>query len=322
MNAIQVQRTGGPEVLVPAELPVPEPGPHQARVRVAAAGVNYIDTYHRTGLYPLPLPFVPGVEGAGTVEAVGPGVTAVAPGDRVAWVGPPGTYAEQAVVPVDRLVPVPAAVDLDLAAAALLQGMTAHYLTRATFVVGPAHTVLVLAAAGGTGQLVCQLARAAGARVIGAVGSEPKEVVARAAGAEAVVRYDREPLAAAVRRLTDGRGVDVVYDGVGQATFHASLDALAPRGMLVLFGQASGPVAPFDPALLNQKGSVYLTRPSLFHYVARREELLLRAGEVLGAVADGRLRVAVQERFPLAGAAEAHRRLEGRGTRGKLLLAP
>lgn len=322
MKAIRIERHGGAEVLGAADLPSPTLRPDAVRVRTAAAGVNFIDTYQRSGHYPVPLPYVPGLEGAGTVLEVGAQVTTLVPGDRVAWTGIPGSYAEEVIVPADRAARVPDGVALDVAAAAMLQGMTAHYLTVDTFPLRAGHTALVLAAAGGTGRLICQLARAAGAHVVGAVSTDEKAAVARAAGAHEIIRYDLAPLAAEARRLTGGRGVDVVYDGVGRATFEASLDSLCVRGTLALFGGASGPVPPFDPAVLNTKGSLYLTRPSLFHYVRTAEEYGARAGAVLGAIAAGTLDIQVSLRFPLAEAANAHRALEGRGTTGKILLVP
>lgn len=322
MKAIRIETNGGPEVLALHEAPTPEPGEGQVRVRVTAAGVNFIDTYERTGHYRTGLPYVPGREGAGEVVAVGTGGTGLAVGDRVAWAGVPGSYAEEVIVPADRAARVPAAVPLDVAAAVMLQGMTAHYLTHDTYPLGPGDTCLVLAAAGGTGQLLVQLAKARGAHVIGTVSSQEKECVACEAGADEVIRYDQKSFAAEARRLTGGKGVRVVYDGVGRATFAESLDALGLRGMLVLFGAASGPVPPFDPAVLNQKGSLYLTRPSLAHYTATADEYRARAAAVLDAVAAGTLRVRVSHRFPLAQAAEAHRVIEGRGTTGKILIVP
>jgi NADPH2:quinone reductase len=321
MRAIEISAVGGPDVLHPADRPRAALPPGHVRVRVAFAGVNFIDTYHRSGHYPVSLPFVPGQEGAGTVAEVAD-VPGVSVGDRVAWAGVPGSYAEEVIVPAGRITPVPASVELDVAAAAMLQGMTAHYLTSSTRPLARGDTCLVLAAAGGTGQLICQMARHRGARVIGAVSSEQKAALARAAGADEVIRYDTTPLAEEARRLTTGRGVDVVYDGVGRATFDQSLAALAVRGMLVLFGAASGPVPPFDPAVLSERGSLYLTRPSLFHYVATREEYLRRAEDVLHSIARGDLHVRISHRFPLSAAAEAHRVLEGRGTTGKILLEP
>jgi NADPH2:quinone reductase len=321
MRAIRVAAYGGPEVLRLEELPVPEPGPGEARVRVAFAGVNFIDVYHRTGLYPLALPFTPGSEAAGVVDAVGEGVDIVAPGDRVAYAGQPGAYAECAIVQADRLVHIPDDVALDLAAAVMLQGMTAHYLTHSTYALGPGDTALVHAAAGGVGRLLVQLAKRRGARVIGTVSTEAKAALARGAGADHVVRYTVEDFREVARRLTDGRGVDVVYDSVGQATFEGSLDSLRRRGYLVLFGQSSGPVPPIDPLILNRKGSLFLTRPSLAHYTADRRELIGRAGDLLRWIAAGELDVRIDRVLPLAEAAEAHRLLEGRKTAGKVLLA-
>jgi NADPH2:quinone reductase len=317
MNIIRIATHGGPDVLAVATTSTPEPGPGQVRVRVAAAGVNFIDTYHRTGLYPIPLPFTPGQEGAGTITAVGSGVTLTV-GTRVAWAGAAGSYAEEVVIPAHRAAPVPDGVSDTDAAAAMLQGMTAHYLTHDTFALTPGHVCLVHAAAGGTGQLVAQLARARGATVIGTVSTDEKEAIALASGCHEVLRYDG--FAAAVKRLHGG--AHVVYDGVGAATFNESLDALRLRGTMVLFGAASGPVPPFDPSLLNTKGSLFLTRPSLFHYVATPEEYAARATAVLAAVGAGTLRIRVSHTFPLADAAEAHRVLEGRGTTGKILLIP
>jgi NADPH2:quinone reductase len=321
-KAIVVERTGGPEALQLAERDPGAPGPGQLRVRVAAAGVNFIDVYFRTGLYPRPLPFVAGLEGAGRVEAVGPGVGGFAPGDRVAWASAPGSYAEVVAAPAAQLVAIPNGVADDLAAAAMLQGMTAHYLVHALREPRPGDVALVHAASGGTGLLLVQLLKRAGVRVIGTCSSEAKAALAREAGAERVVRYDREDFAAAARAETGGRGVDVVYDGVGRATFDGSLASLRPRGLLALFGQASGPVPPFDLQRLNSGGSLMLTRPSLAHFVATREELELRAGAVLSAIADGSLRVRVGARFPLAEAAAAQRALESRATSGKVLLIP
>lgn len=322
MHAIRIHVTGGPEVLRYEELPQPRPGAGQVVVRVAAAGVNYIDTYHRSGLYPLALPATLGQEGAGTVEALGPGVTSLSLGDRVAWTGVPGSYAEYVLAPADRLVLVPAALTLEQAAAAMLQGMTAHYLACTTYPLQAGQSCLVHAAAGGVGLLLVQIAKLRGARVIGTVSTPAKAELAREAGADHVIRYTEEDFEAEVKRLTDGAGVQVVYDSVGRATFEKSLNCLARRGMLVLFGQSSGPVAPFDPQILNQKGSLFLTRPSLAHYVATRQELLARAGEILGWIADGRLRLRIYATYPLARAADAHRDLESRATSGKLLLIP
>lgn len=322
MHAIVVEQTGGPEVLTYRQTDTPEPGPGEARVRIEAAGVNFIDVYHRTGLYPRTLPFTPGSEAAGVVDAVGPDVTEVAVGDRVAYAMQPGAYAEYAVVPAERLVKIPAGVTAEQAAAVMLQGMTAHYLVTGSYRVREGDTVLVHAAAGGTGLLLVQLARRAGARVIGTVSTAEKEQLAREAGADEVIRYTEHDFEAETRRLTDGRGVQAVYDSVGRTTFLRSLRSLAPRGTLVLFGQSSGPVEPFDPQLLARHGSLFLTRPSLAHYTATREELLWRAGEVLDAVAAGTLRLRIDRALPLSAAAEAHRALEGRQTTGKLLLIP
>lgn len=323
MQAIQITQYGGAEVLTPAEVAAPVPGSGEALVEVAAAGVNFIDVYHREGRYPTPLPFVPGVEAAGRVLAVGPEVTAVRPGERVAWALLPGTYAEQAVVPVDRLVPLPAGLDEQTAAAVLLQGMTAHFLTHDVYAIKPGDTVLVHAAAGGMGLLLCQLVPHLGGRVIGTVSTDAKEKLAREAGAAEVIRYDRvDDLAGRVRELTGGEGVAAVYDGVGASTFDASLASLRRRGTLALFGAASGPVPPVDPIRLMQAGSAVLTRPTLGDFVVTRQELLARATDVLRWVAAGTLRVSVGGRYPLAEAARAHEDLTSRRTTGKLLLIP
>jgi NADPH2:quinone reductase len=322
MRAIRIDAFGGPEVLRLAELPSPSPGPGQLLVRVEAAGLNFIDVYHRIGLYPNPLPFVPGLEGGGVVTALGPGVAGFREGDRVAWTNILGSYAESMLLPADRAVTLPAALDTRVAAALMLQGMTAHYLCTSTFPLAKGHTCLVHAAAGGVGLLLVQMAKRRGARVIGTVGSEAKARLAREAGADEVILYTQEDFLAAVKRTTGGRGVDVVYDGVGKDTAEKSLDCLAPRGMMVFFGNASGPVAPIDPLLLSRKGSLFLTRPTLFHYVADRASLETRAAAVLGDAAAGRLAVRIDRSFPLAEAAEAHRALEGRQTTGKVLLIP
>jgi NADPH:quinone reductase len=324
VRAIQVTQTGGPDVLRLTELPDPEPGAAQILVKVAAAGVNYIDTYHRSGAYPMPLPFIPGSEGSGTVIAVGPGTPdSIAVGDRVAWALSPGSYAERAVVPAEQAVPVPAGVDPKIAGGCLLQGMTAHYLAASVHAVQSGETVLVHAAAGGMGLLLTQLATARGGRVIGTVSTAAKEQLAREAGAAEIIRYTEvDDIAGEVRRLTGGDGVAAVYDGVGASTFDASLASLRPRGMLALYGAASGPVPPVDPQRLNSAGSVFLTRPKLADYVATREELLWRAGEVFGGIQAGSLRIIIGGRYPLADAAQAHRDLESRRTTGKLLLLP
>jgi NADPH2:quinone reductase len=322
MKAIQVKETGGPEKMELVDLPQPVAGPGQALVKIAASGVNFIDVYFRAGLYKVELPATLGSEAAGTVESVGAGVTEFAPGDRVAYAMARGSYAEYAVVPAAQLVKIPAAIDFQTAAAAMLQGMTAHYLTHSTFALKSGDTCLVHAAAGGAGLLLVQMARRIGARVFGTVSTEAKAQLARQAGADEIIFYTQQDFEAEVRRLTGGRGVDVVYDSVGATTFAKSLGCLRPRGMLALFGQSSGPVAPFDPNILNAKGSLFLTRPSLAHHLATREELLWRAGDVLGWIASGELRIRVDRVYPLAEAAEAHRALEGRHTAGKLLLIP
>jgi NADPH2:quinone reductase len=323
MKAIRVHSVGGPEVLKLEEVPDPQPGEGQALVRVEAAGVNYVDVYFRTGLYKAPaIPFTPGQEAAGTVAAVGPGVTGVAVGDRVAYTAIPGAYAELAVVPAARLVKIPEGITTHQAAAAMLQGITAHFLATSTYPLKPGDVCIVHAAAGGVGQLLCQVARLRGARVFGTVSTEEKARIARAAGADEVILYSQQDFSAEAKRLNGGKGVQVIYDGVGKATFEKGLDTLAPRGLMVLFGQASGPVPPFDPSILNQKGSLYLTRPSMGHYIADREELMWRAGEVLGWIAEGKLRLSIDREMPLAQAADAHRALEGRETTGKVLLIP
>ncbi|HYX26016.1 MAG TPA: quinone oxidoreductase [Thermoanaerobaculia bacterium] len=323
MKAIRIHSLGGPEVLQLEDVPAPEPKEGEAVVRVEAAGVNFIDVYFRTGLYKGPaLPFTLGQEAAGTVAAVGPGVADVAVSDRVAYTGVHGAYAELAAVPAARLVKLPAGVSTRQGAAAMLQGMTAHYLATSTYSLKDGDACLIHAAAGGVGQLLCQVAKLRGARVLGTVSTEEKAELAREAGADEVIRYDQQDFAAEVKRLTGGHGVQVVYDGVGRATFDKGLDSLARRGMMVLFGQASGPVPPFDPSLLNTKGSLYLTRPSLGHYIATAEELQRRAEDVLGWIAEGKLRIGIGLELPLAEAAEAHRALEGRRTTGKVLLIP
>lgn len=328
MRVVQATRPGGPEVLAVVDLPDPSPSPEQVIVEVAAAGVNFIDTYRRSGRYPVPFPHVVGSEGAGTVVAVGSDVSSVAVGDTVAWVaGSEGSYAEHARVLAEQAVPVPDGVAPDTAAALLLQGITAHYLVRSTFPVQPGQDVLLHAGAGGVGLLLTQLAVAAGARVITTVSTDEKEALSRAAGASDVIRYDRmtdltAELPAAVRELTGGHGVHTVFDGVGASTFDASLASLRPRGSLALFGGASGAVPPFDPMRLEQMGSLFLSRPTIRHYTATRAELQWRAGELFDAVLTGALDVRVGARFPLAGAADAHRALEGRATTGKVLVVP
>ncbi len=322
MKAIRVQEVGGPEAMKLEDVPQPEPAGGEARVRLETIGVNYIDTYHRTGLYKVPLPFTPGMEAAGVVDAVGPDVEEVRAGDRVAYAGTLGAYAEQAVVPAEKLVPLPDGMDSRDAAAAMLQGLTAQYLTRSTFPLKPGHTVLIHAAAGGVGLLLVQLAKRFGARVFGTVSTDEKARAATGAGADAVILYNQSDFAAEVKKLTEGRGVDVVYDSVGKSTYEKSISSLALRGMLVLFGNASGPVPPIDPLALSGAGSIFLTRPTLFHYIAAREELLSRSKELFSWLQSGELRLAIDRSLPLAEAAQAHGLLEGRKTTGKLLLVP
>ncbi len=322
MKAIRIHEYGGAEKLLYEEVPTPRPGAGEALVKVEAVGLNYIDVYHRTGLYPGALPFTPGLEAAGVVEAVGEGVKEVKAGDRVAYSGVPGSYAEYVAAPERQLVKLAGGMDARTGAAAMLQGMTAHYLAHSTFVLKRGDAALVHAAAGGVGLLLVQMARRCGARVFGTVSTEEKAELARGAGADEVILYTRQDFEAEVKRLTDGRGVNVVYDSVGQATYEKSLNCLMPRGYLVLFGQSSGPVPPLNPILLSQKGSLFLTRPTLVNYTATREELLQRAGDVLGWIASGRLRLRIDRTFPLAQAGEAHRALEGRQTTGKVLLIP
>lgn len=322
MRAIRVEAFGGPDVLQWTETPDPRPGPGEAVVRLEASGVNFIDVYQRTGLYPVPLPFTPGQEGAGVVEALASGTAGIRVGDRVAFAGVMGSYAERAVVPAERLVPVPDALSSKQAAALMLQGMTAHYLATTTYPLRPGDTCLVHAAAGGVGLLLCQIAKRRGARVIGTVSTAEKEALAREAGADLVVRYTEADFESEARGFTNGAGVQVVYDSVGKTTFEKSLRSLAPRGMLVSFGQSSGPIGSFDPLLLSRGGSLYLTRPVMAHYTATREELLARAGDVMGWIADGSLQLRIGLELPLSQAAEAHRELESRHTTGKVLLVP
>ena len=323
MNAIRIHEHGAPDVLRLDTIDVPRPGAGEALVKIAASGVNYLDVQYRTGRQKGPaLPFVPGSEAAGIVEEVGGDVDGVRPGDHVAWTMILGTYAEYAVVPAARLVTLPAHVDLQTAAAVMLQGMTAHYLTHSTVPLGPDSTVLVHAAAGGVGALIVQAARIRGARVLATAGTDAKAAIAKAAGADHVIVYTREDFEKEARRLTDGRGVDVVYDAVGRDTFDRSLGSLRPRGYMVLFGFASGPVAPFDPALLGVKGSLYLTRPGLNQYIATRDELTMRANDVFEWLQSGAMKLRIDRVLPLAEAADAHRALEGRKTAGKILLVP
>ena len=320
MKRIVVQEPGSPDHLMLVETPTPEPGPAEVLVALAASGVNFIDVYFRTGLYAAEPPILLGSEGAGVVERVGREVTEFEPGDRVAYAMVRGSYAQYAVVPAAQLVRIPDDVPAETAAAVMLQGMTAHYLTHSTFPLGPGQTCLVHAAAGGTGGLVVQMAKRRGARVLGTASTAEKAEAARALGADEMIIYSEQDFEAEVKRLTSGRGVDVVYDSVGQATFDKSLKVIRPRGLLALFGQSSGPVPPFDPTILNPRGSLYLTRPSLGHYVATREELQWRGSEVLGMVRDGALTVRISGTYALEDAAQAHRDLEGRKTLGKYVI--
>lgn len=322
MKAMRVSQFGGPEALKYEEVPVPKLGPEQARVKIEAIGVNYIDIYHRTGLYPNQPPFTLGVEGAGVVDEVGDGVSEVKRGDRVAYAMEIGAYAEYAVVPAWKLVPLPADLDARAAAAAVLQGMTAHYLTHSTYPLKKGDVALVHAAAGGVGLLLVQIAKRRGATVFGTVSTEEKARLAREAGADAAILYTQQDFVEEVRKLTDGKRAHVVYDSVGQSTFEKSFDCLRPRGYLVLFGQSSGPVPPFNLGTLATKGSLFVTRPTLIHYTATREELLQRAGDLFNWIAAGELKVKIDRALPLAEAAEAHRLLESRKTTGKLVLIP
>lgn len=322
MKAIQIHQTGGPEVLQQADLPIPEPGPGQVLIRVEATGVNFIEIYFRKGVYKSSLPLVPGSEAAGTVEELGPGVTGFKAGDAVASVGVLGSYAEYALVAATQLVKVPAGLTMEQAAAAMLQGMTAHYLAYSTFPLKAGDTALVHAAAGGVGLLLTQMASRIGARVIATVSTEEKAELAREMGASDVILYTHKEFEPEVKRLTGGKGVDVVYDSVGKTTFEGSLNCLRPRGMLALFGASSGPVPPFDLIQLSGKGSLFVTRPTLWHYIATRAELEWRAGEVLGWAAKGELKLRTEHLYPLADAAKAQSDLEGRMTTGKILLEP
>ena len=322
MKAIRIQHTGAPDVMQLVEIDRPAPGPSEALVRVHAAGINYIDVYYRMGWYSADLPLTLGVEGAGVIEAVGPGLQGFHVGDSVAWCMYLGAYAEYAVVPERHLVRVPQGLDLESAAGALLQGMTAHYLTRSTYPLQSGETALIHAAAGGVGLLLTQMAAQIGARVIATVSSEAKAALARAAGAHEIIFYEQQDVAAEVKRLTDGRGVHVVYDAVGRATFEKSLASLRPRGLLVIYGAASGPAPAVEPSLLAQSGSLFLTRPSLAHYTLTRQELDWRASEVYAAIQQGKLHLRVERRYPLVDVAHAHRELEARRTTGKGLLIP
>ena len=322
MKAIQIKQTGGPEVMELADLPVPRPKANEAVVKIAAAGVNFIDVYNREGRYKASLPLVLGQEAAGVVSAVGADVQDVAVGDRVAYSSVLGSYAEYAAVPADRLVKIPAGVSEREAAAAMLQGMTAHYLLHDTYPLKKGETALIHAAAGGTGSLLVQMAHNIGARVIATVSTDEKAALARGAGADEIILYTQADFELETKRITGGKGVDVVYDSVGKTTFEKGLNVLRPRGMMALFGGSSGAVAPIDPLLLTQKGSLFLTRPSLGNYISTSEELQRRAGAVFGMIRDGKLKLRIEHTYPLAEAQRAHRDLEGRQTTGKLLLLP
>ena len=322
MQAIQVSQTGGPEVLTPVEVPAPSPKPNEALVQIKAAGVNFIDVYFREGRYPAPLPFINGQEAAGVVTEVGSEVTSLQPGDRVAYTSALGSYAEYAAVPASRLVKIPDELDFEQAAAAMLQGMTAHYLVHSSYPLKKGETALIHAAAGGVGLLLVQMSKKIGARVIATAGTHEKAQLARDAGADECIVYTEADFETETRRLTNGDGVHVVYDGVGKETFDKDLNVLRPRGYLVLFGGSSGAVPPFDLIKLSQKGSLFITRPTLAHYTATREELEWRANDVLQAIVRGDLKLRIHKVYPLAEAAQAHRDLEGRKTAGKLLLKP
>jgi len=319
-HAIRINETGGPEVLRWEEVDVGEPGAGQVRLRQEAAGLNYIDVYHRIGLYPQPLPFIPGVEGAGVIEAAGPGVTGLKAGDRVAYAGPIGGYAEERLIDADRLVRLPDSISGEQAASMMLKGMTAHMLLRSVHRVEPGETILIHAAAGGVGLIVCQWAKALGATVIGTVGSDEKAELARAHGCDHPIVYTRQDFTAEVERITEGKKLPVVYDSVGKDTFLKSLDCLRPRGLMVSFGNASGPVDPFPPGILAQKGSLFLTRPTLFNYIADRAELETAARELFDVVESGKVKIEIKQRYPLKDAAEAHRDLEARKTSGSTIL--
>lgn len=322
MKAIQINNAGGPEALQLIDLPIPQPGPGQVLIRIEATGVNFIEIYFRKGVYKASFPMIPGSEAAGTVEELGPGVTAFKDGDAVVSTSVIGSYAEYALVPAAQLVKVPEGLSLECAAAALLQGMTAHYLAMSTYPLKKGDTALVHAGAGGVGLLLTQIATRIGARVIATVSTKAKAELSRAAGASDVILYTDKDFVEEVKRLTDGKGVDVVYDSVGKTTFDGSLNCLRPRGMMALFGASSGPVPPFDPGLLNSKGSLYLTRPTLWHYIATRAELEWRAGDVLGWAAAGELKLRTEHTYPLANAAQAQIDMEERKTTGKILLVP
>ncbi len=322
MKAVLVERLGGPEVLETSEIPVPTPGAGELLVSVEASGLNYIDTYHRSGAYPMRLPFTPGVEGAGTVTAIGDGVEAFKLGDRVGWVDVPGSYAESHVIPVDRTVLLPDGIDTATAAALLLQGITSHYLATDTFPLSPGDRCVIHAGAGGVGLLLTQIAKKMGATVFATVGTEEKAVLAREAGADHVIEYTREDFQTVIERIIGAKEIDVVYDGVGAATFEKGLDLLRPRGMMVTFGNASGPPPEISPLTLSQKGSLFLTRPTLLHYISTPDELVRRVTQLFAWVRDGSLQVRIGAEFSLDQAADAHRALEGRSTTGKVLIRP
>jgi NADPH2:quinone reductase len=322
MKAVRIHEFGGPEVMQYEEMPTPTPGTGQVLVKLAASGLNFIDVYQRTGLYPNDLPYELGLEGSGTVAAVGAEVSGLREGDSVAYTGVPGSYAEYVLAPADRLVRMPDGLDVKVGAAAMLQGMTAHYLAYTTYPLKAGDTCLIHAAAGGVGLILVQMAKQCGTRVIGTVSTEEKAALAREAGADEIILYTQQDFETEVKRLTDGKGVQVIYDSVAKDTFDKGLNCLAPLGYMVLYGQSSGPIPPFDPAILNAKGSLFLTRPSLFHYIADRASLEKRAGDVLGWIASGALKLRMEHTFALSDVAEAHRSLEGRKTTGKVLLIP
>jgi NADPH2:quinone reductase len=322
MQAIRVSATGGPDALRLEDIPTPDPGPGQVRIKVETVGVNFVEIYQRKGQYKLPLPFTPGGEAAGTVDALGPDVTDIHIGERVATVDARGSYAQYALVQADHAVPLPDGVSAEIAAAVMTQGVTAHFLTHSVFRLEAGQTALVHAAAGGVGQLLVQIAKKRGARVIGTAGSVEKAQIARDLGADEIILYNETDFEAETKRLTNGSGVDVVYDSVGRTTFERGLNVLKPRGLMALFGQSSGPVAPLDPQILNAKGSLYLTRPTYRDYLATREELLWRAQDIFGWIAAGELRIRIDKTFPLAEAPAAHQYLEDRKTQGKVVLRP
>jgi NADPH2:quinone reductase len=322
MKAVRIHKFGGPDVMQYEDIPTPTPGAGQVLIKLAAAGLNFIDVYQRTGLYPNDLPYGLGLEGSGTVAAVGSGVSGLGEGDPVAYTGVPGSYAEYVLAPATSLVRMPDGLEVKIGAAAMLQGMTAHYLAYTTYPLKAGDTCLIHAAAGGVGLILVQMAKQCGARVMGTVSTEEKAALAREAGADEIILYTQQDFETEVKRLTEGKGVQVIYDSVAKDTFDKGLNCLAPLGYMVLYGQSSGPIPPFDPALLNAKGSLFLTRPSLFHYIADRASLEKRAGDVLGWIASGALKLRTEHTFALSDVAAAHRSLEGRKTTGKVLLIP